>query len=331
MHYFARSGGMQGFDALVRELGGDPQALLRAAGLPAGLFANPDLYVDYMALARLTTLAAERCQAPDFGVRLGLRQGLEVLGPLASFLCLQATIGDALQLLVRHMDFHAHGVVLTTLLEGGDVVFRLGFAFEDDVECGQLGALSVLQVLQGLRQVQPEPLPPRNLTLCLPLDEALLRHHTGLASPITTGAPCNSLRFPAPLLSRPVAVSEALRARLTQQWRVEYGDSGLAAQVGRVMMALLPTGECSLAQVAAMIGLHPRTLQQRLKQEQRPYGALLRDTRYALACQYLDRTDMGVTTLALNLGYEDIAAFSRAFRRWTGQSPSDWRQARREG
>src|SRR5690606_8727359 len=191
MRYFARSGGMQGLDDLVRELGGEPAALVREAGLPAGMFANPDLYVDYLALARLTRLAAGRCRAPDFGVRLGLRQGLEVLGPLASFLCLQANIGDALQLLVRHMDFHAHGVVLTTLVEGGDVVFRLGFAFEDDVQCDQLGALSVLQILQALRQVQPEPLPPRSLTLCLRLDEALLRRHTGLAGAITTGAPYN--------------------------------------------------------------------------------------------------------------------------------------------
>ncbi|KAF0809321.1 AraC family transcriptional regulator [Alcanivorax sp. S71-1-4] len=331
MHYFARSGGMQGFEALVRELGGDPLALVRAAGLPAGLFTHPDLYVDYLALARLTTLAAERCQAPDFGVRLGLRQGLEVLGPLASFLCLQATIGDALQLLVRHMDFHAHGVVLTTRVEGDDVVFRLGFAFERETACAQLGALSVLQILQGLRQVQPAPLPPRGLTLCLRMDETLLRRHAGLDGPVTTGAPCNSLRFPVELLGRPVAVSEALRARLMQQWRVEDGDSGLASQVGRVITALLPTGECSLQQVAAMIGLHPRTLQQRLKQEQQCYGGLLRDIRYALACQYLDRTDMGVTTLALNLGYEDVAVFSRAFRGWTGQSPRDWRQSRRDG
>lgn len=331
MRYFARSGGMQGFDGLVRDLGGDPGALLRAAGLPAGLFANPDLYVDYPALARLVTLAADQCRAPDFGVRLGLRQGLEVLGPLASFLCLQGSIGEAMQLLVRHMDFHAHGVVLTSFPEGDEVVLRLGFAFEREVDCAQLGALSVLQLVQGLRQVQPLPLPPRGLSLCLRLEADRVRALLGEACPVMTDAPHNSLRFPASLLGRPVAVSDALRARLTQQWRAEFSGSGLAPQVSRVMTALLPAGGCSLEQVAVMVGLHPRTLQHRLRQEGRPYGVLLRDTRQALACQYLERTDMSVTTLALNLGYEDIAVFSRAFRRWMGQSPSDWRQARREG
>lgn len=328
MRYFARSGGLQGFDELVQELGGDPGALLREAGLPATLCSNPDLYVHYPALAQLLTLAAHRCAAPDFGVRLGLRQGLEVLGPLASFLCLQPSIGEAMQLLIRHMDFHAHGVQLTRRLEGDEVVLRLGFAFEAEVDCNQLGALSVLQLLQGLQQVQVVPLPPEGVTLRLPVDEALLRRKAGLQGSLVTGAPFNSLRFPAALLARPVAMSPALRERLTRQWQAEYEAGGLAPQVSRVITTLLPTGECSLAQVAAMIGLHPRTLQQRLKHEQKPYGQLLREARHALACEYLARTDMGITTLALNLGYDDVAAFSRAFHTWAGQSPSEWRQAR---
>lgn len=330
MRYFARSGGMQGFEQLVIERGGDPAALLREAGLPRTLCSNPELYVPYPALAQLLTLAAARCATPDFGVRLGLRHGLEVLGPLASFLCLQASIGEAMQLLMRHMDFHAHGVQLTRSLEGDEVVLRLGFAFETEVDCAQLGALSVLQLMRGLQQVQTEPLPPHCVTLCLPVDEALWRRETGHSGMLASGASGNSLRFPAALLGRPVAMTETLRQRLTHQWQADNIERGLSPQVSRIITTLLPTGECSLAQVAAIIGLHPRTLQQRLKQEQRSYGRLLREARYTLACQYLARTEMGITALALNLGYEDVAVFSRAFLRWTGQPPSEWRRARHD-
>ncbi len=327
--HFARSGGLLGFAEQVREQGGHPSALLHAVGLGPAALIDPDLYLPYPEIAALLNRAAASCADLDFGLHLGQRQGLEVLGALGSFLCLQATVGEALQLLARHMDFHARGVAMTMEGEGEAMTLSLRFAFAGEVDCGQLGVMSLVQVLRGFAQVQQAEAPLAvELQLATPGDADAYAQAFGC--PVHFGSARNSLRYSQALLSRPVIVGEVLRDKLMQQWRGDWqqlGEVSLAQQVGRAITALLPTRECSLESVARMLGLHPRRLQQLLKAAGQPYGEILRQTRQALACQHLQSDDMRITALALSLGYEDVAVFSRAFRQWTGKSPREWRQA----
>ena len=112
MSYFVRSGGLLGFSEWVRDNGENPNMLMAEVGLsPAALY-DSDLYIPYLALARLMTVSAQRCQREDFGIRLGMRQGLEAVGALGSAMCLQANLGDALRLMQRNLEFHARGVLI---------------------------------------------------------------------------------------------------------------------------------------------------------------------------------------------------------------------------
>src|SRR5271157_2803892 len=103
--YLVRSGGLLGFSELVEELGQSLLALLDEVGLPPKALYDPDLYISYRKLADLLAVAAQRCRAPDFGVRLGGRQGLEVLGALGTWICLQPNVGDAVALVQRSLGF----------------------------------------------------------------------------------------------------------------------------------------------------------------------------------------------------------------------------------
>ena len=84
MQYIVRSGALLQFPELVSELGQDPLALLEAAGIESAVLKTPDNYLPYPALARLLNRAADACRRPDFGVLLAQRQGLHVVGALAS-------------------------------------------------------------------------------------------------------------------------------------------------------------------------------------------------------------------------------------------------------
>jgi AraC-like DNA-binding protein len=94
-----------------------------------------------------------------------------------------------------------------------------------------------------------------------------------------------------------------------------------------VIGRLLPVGDCSLEQVAATLDMHPRTLQAKLKKEhQKSYREILQETRQGLAERFLRQRSGSITDLALQLGYAELAVFSRHFKRWSGMTPREWQK-----
>jgi AraC-like DNA-binding protein len=85
---------------------------------------------------------------------------------------------------------------------------------------------------------------------------------------------------------------------------------------------MLESGEVSLDRLASELGISRATLQRRLKAEDTSFEAILDGLRQRLARRYLRKDNYSVKKTAYLLGFSDPAAFSRAFKRWTGQSPS---------
>jgi AraC-like DNA-binding protein len=87
------------------------------------------------------------------------------------------------------------------------------------------------------------------------------------------------------------------------------------------------TGECCREAVARRLNLHPRTLVRRLQESGTTYQILLDEMRAQTAKQLLHDTRSPVSRIAASLGYGDPTVFTRAFRRWTGLSPREFRAA----
>lgn len=95
--------------------------------------------------------------------------------------------------------------------------------------------------------------------------------------------------------------------------------------VRAAIAACLENGGLSLESVATMMSTHPRTLQRRLARVDLTYQQLVDEVRLDLARGLLDSSGGPVAEIAVQLGYADPAHFSRAFSRWTGRSPRDYR------
>jgi AraC-like DNA-binding protein len=80
--------------------------------------------------------------------------------------------------------------------------------------------------------------------------------------------------------------------------------------------------------MAEIVGVHPRTLQRLLQRESLSYRQLVDEVRAERATVLLRDSDAPVTEIAFDLGYTDVSHFIRAFRRWTGVSPSRYRNLR---
>jgi AraC-like DNA-binding protein len=101
---------------------------------------------------------------------------------------------------------------------------------------------------------------------------------------------------------------------------------GIYSAIRQVILDLLPNGYPSITSVAAMLGISPRTLQRRLAEAGLAYGQFVAQVRFELARRELKDPFVKMGKLSRRLGYRDPSSFSRAFTRWSGMSPSQYRQ-----
>ena len=110
--------------------------------------------------------------------------------------------------------------------------------------------------------------------------------------------------------------------------RRRVGRGSFRALVENAIVPLLPHAEVRIDEVARRLGLSQRTLARRLKEEGLTFSALLARLRHDLADRYLADGDSSISQIAWLLGYQEVSAFSKAYKRWTGKAP---REARTTG
>lgn len=140
------------------------------------------------------------------------------------------------------------------------------------------------------------------------------------------------VRLPLSLLARPLRQPDAALLNLLEQQAetllAELPEAGdLEQSVRRTVATLAREGEISLERVAAALHTSPRTLHRRLEQIEQGFRGLRDDTRRRLAEQHLADRGISIAEVAHLLGYAEQSAFTRAFRRWTGQTPLTFRRA----
>jgi len=128
----------------------------------------------------------------------------------------------------------------------------------------------------------------------------------------------NAMNFKPPAASKYVA--ELLTAHAEDLLAKLESSKSLTDRVERLLTARLESGDVSMETIARELGLSRQTLFRRLKTENTTFEKVLDDLRHRLALQYLDGEKKSVNQAAYLLGFSDPAAFSRAFKRWTGSS-----------
>ena len=100
---------------------------------------------------------------------------------------------------------------------------------------------------------------------------------------------------------------------------------GFSDDIRRLLRARLTSNRCSAEDIAAVLAVHRRTLSRRLKDGGMGYRAITNEIRSEIARQLLEDTEVALGQIAAALGYSEASAFTRSFRRWSGQTPTAWR------
>lgn len=113
--------------------------------------------------------------------------------------------------------------------------------------------------------------------------------------------------------------------RRADDLRDANGFGSLTEGLRRVLRTELLRDSCSATTVARLFSMHRRTLHRHLRTEGLAFRQVANEVRYEIACELLENTDMTLSQVAAALQYSELSAFTRAFRRWSGQTPSGWR------
>jgi AraC-like DNA-binding protein len=329
-----RIGPTMAIPAVLRSLGADPGEVLAELGLDLQLFDDPDNRISYAARGRLLAHCAARTGCRHFGLLVGQQAGLQSLGLVGLVAKYSPDVGTALRNFVRHSHLHVRGAAPTLELDGDSAM--LGFeTYEPVLEATDqiaAGAVAVLfNVLRALCGPEWKPVEVR-FAHRKPGDVGPFRRF--FHAPLHFDAEQNAVAFSARWLDRrlPGADPELCRLLEKQIGEVEHrnGDD-FPEQVRRALRTALVTGHAKAEQVAALFSMHSRTLNRRLNAYGTGFQELVDEGRFEIARQMLANSTMEVRQVAVALDYADASAFTRAFRRWSGTTPAQWRATRNRG
>ena len=144
--------------------------------------------------------------------------------------------------------------------------------------------------------------------------------------PIHFESDWNALEMDEALLSmrfdtQPPYVQRLLSERAEALLKELEGSKGMRGRVEKLLLPMLPGGNATIKAIAAKLGMSRQTLYRRLKAEGVTFETLLDDLRHRLALRYMREEGVSINEAAYRLGFADRAAFSHAFKRWTGTSP----------
>lgn len=106
-------------------------------------------------------------------------------------------------------------------------------------------------------------------------------------------------------------------------------DNSLSAQVQRMLQSGHEFSSLTFQDIASELLMTTDTLRRRLKDEGNSFGEIKESVRYNAAVFWLTNTQMPINSIALRMGFSEPSAFNRAFRKWAGMTPGEFRQTRR--
>jgi len=324
-----RVGALSNVPALIRRLGADPAAVLAEAGLRADALADPSHRIPFSAAARLLGDAAARTGCPHFGLLVGRSAHLSEHGLLGQVMRHAPTLGLALQELVLFQHANSEGAIIYLLpyrriVDLGYAIYHPGIH-----ESFQTYDTAAAVMMNAIRELCGDDVSPSEVLLPhgMPPDVEPYRRH--FRAPLRFNAEYCALRFPDSLMTRRIEGADPVRLRESRVEAQRSGDVDIVQAVFRTLRTAMIVGKTSGGDVAGALAMHRRTLNRRLRAAGTTFQQVLDEVRYGVARELLEQSSISMHDVAAALGYASLAPFMRAFRRWSGASPGDWRKAAR--
>lgn len=314
----------------LRSLGHDPVPLLEKTGIAPEDVGNPTTRIPTLRMQALWQLALDVSGDPALGLVVARQFQPAALHGLGLACLASDTLHDVLGRLVRYSrilidmpDFQLQETKTTTdlLVQIPDLGPNFVHAAMD---MGMTIFLRICQITEGT-DILPEHTCLQRPT---PIDKTAYENTFG--PNIEFEADTNRLCFDKTLVLAPLATAHPELARLNDQTVIDYlaryDRSNMTMQVRSKIIEQLPEGRPSQGDIAFRLNTSLRSLQRKLHEEDTSFKELLNNTQRELALSYIRDSNRSLGEITYLLGFSEPSNFTRAFKRWTGQSPAEYRE-----
>ena len=318
--------------ARLKSAGVPVAPLLRRAGLTPELIAEPEERLSVQSQITLLDQAAIALKDDCIGFTLARDFDLRKIGLLYYVMASSRTLGDALKRVARYSKITNEALVFG-YREGNRLVISLNYSGvsrhsdRHQIEFCMFAAIRICRALTGQNLV------PQHFSIAHHRSGATSEMARFVGTKVEFGADTDELALNADARELPLIHSDPyLNDLLLKNCEAALADrradlSPLRTKVENAISPMLPHGRVPLKDVARSLGMSERTLARQLSNEGLNFTEILQHLRRDLALRYLDDRKLHVSKIAWLLGFQEVSAFTHAFKRWTGKTPSEMRTA----
>ncbi len=312
---------------VARSVGIDPARMLKSVGLPARGLADPDIKIPSGGFRRLLEASAAAAGIDDFGLRLAERGGLSNLGPVALVARDQPTVGAAMEALARYIHVHNESVRLRIERHGDLVIIAPMLLLGRPAPVRQGAELLLGITYRILSAFLGAGWRPLDVQFAYPAPRNRETYRRFFNCNVAFGAEFDAITYPAIDMDRPMAAANASMARYAESYieTIAARSSTIEGKVQELVVALLPTGRCSLDRVAQHLGCDGRTVQRRLAEHGKSFSELMDEQRAEMVIRLIEDKARTLPAVAEFLGFSAQSALARWFRDRFGCSITQWR------
>ena len=308
----------------------DPEPLFREMSMDPELMKRPGGRYRLDSIDNLWRKASKIIDDPCFGLKAAELWHPSNFSALGYAMLASNTLRTAFERMDRYHRVLSDERPITLDETEEGLALTLVFSHEKrDIPARNDAILAVTMSMCRLNYI--EDLAPVSVTLTHPKPSCSARFYEYFRSPVVFEAPANSLTLPIEAVDRNLPGSNPQLVELNDQVMIEYlaqlDQDHITQKVRAVIIDQLPSGNVTDESVARELYMSSRKLQRQLRSDDTTFTTLLNEIRQDLAQRYLREQDTSLTEIAFLLGFSESSAFSRAFRRWMGVTPSEYRQA----
>jgi len=312
----------------LRELGLSPEAVLRQAGLPMGLFNEDKILVSTEEFFALYRGIAEASNDPAFGLKLGTEERVERYDPITIAALSARSFRDGVERLSRHKQLTCPEEI-RVVKRGNESAVQFVWILAHEKEPPLLVDVCFAWIVGIGHRGTGRPLNPKRMELQrAPAHREMYEAHFRCRVKFKSNQ--NALIFSSPDMELPFVTYNAdllaaVAPQLEAELREQLAQKTFSEQAKGILKRLLAGQRPGIDDLARELHLSTRTLQRRLTEQGITFQRLLEDARRERARHYLLHSSREVSETAYLLGYEDANSFFRAFHHWEGTTPGQWK------
>jgi len=326
-----RAANFAGLADLARQFGRDARGIVERHGMEARVLTDPESLITPQQMADTLEYCSTLFDDPLFGLHMATVQDPEVFGCVTALCRSAPTIRAGIRCLIDYLPVvHAPDceVVLIEGRETAELAWLVNADMGVNDQANYQAAMLNVKLLQSIAGPSFKPswvsLSADTRATDMPELERLL------GCKVTSRNSHNSIAFPAHSLDQAVPSANRLLFRLLGGYLETVKAAHSLSIIDRVesyIRGSLASGSCTIERCADKIGTSVRTLQAKLAAENARFSELVENQRAALAKSHLAQRQLSLDEIADRLGYGEQTSFGRAFKRWTGMTPQQYRAA----